>query len=83
MRVRRLAVSTVAGALAGCSQAPAYDVMGSLFPAWLICIAVGVLLAAASRWALGRVGVSVAAPVLVYPSLAAAFTFAMWLVFFR
>ncbi|WP_035354991.1 YtcA family lipoprotein [Edaphobacter aggregans] len=66
----------------GCSVAPAFDVMGSLFPAWLFCIAVGALLAVITRWLLLRYRISLLFPMLAYPCLAAVFTLAIWLVFF-
>ena len=31
--------------LTGCGRAPAFDVLGSFFPAWLVCFAVAILLA--------------------------------------
>jgi hypothetical protein len=68
--------------LTGCGRAPAFDVLGSFFPAWLVCFAVGILLAAICR-ALLQPRVEIALPVLVYPSLTAIFTFALWLAFFR
>ena len=70
-------------AMAGCSQAPSYDVAGSIFPAWLVCIIAGALLANLSRWFLLSTKIRVLFPILVYPSLAAAFTFAIWLVFYQ
>jgi hypothetical protein len=33
------AISLILMTIIGCEQAPAVDVMGSLFPAWLLCIA--------------------------------------------
>ena len=66
----------------GCSEAPAFDVMGSLFPAWIFCIALGILLAAFTRWLLGRRQVRLLFPVIAYPCLAAVFTFSIWLIFF-
>jgi len=65
-----------------CSQAPAIDVMGSLFPAWLLCIALGIPLAAVTHWLLLRYRIRLLFPFLAYPCLAAIFTFAIWLVFF-
>ncbi len=56
--------------------------MGSLFPAWLLCIALGILLAALARWILIRVHIHLLFPMLAYPCLAAAFTFAIWQIFF-
>ena len=70
-------------ALAGCSQAPSYDVAGSIFPAWLVCIFSGALLAVLAHWLLLHAKFRVLFPQLVYPSLAAAFTFAIWLAFFQ
>ena len=67
----------------GCSRAPSFEILGSFFPAWLICLASGLLLALAARWLLLRAGVVLAIPVLTYPSLTALFTFALWLVFFQ
>jgi hypothetical protein len=69
--------------LTGCGRAPSFDVLGSFFPAWLLCLALGILLAAVSRWLCLRLHIEIAFPVLTYPSLAALFTFALWLLFFR
>lgn len=68
--------------VAGCAQAPSYDVMGSLFPAWILCIALGCLLTVAVRWLLVRFRISVFLPVVTYPCFTACFTFAIWLIFF-
>ena len=68
--------------LTGCGRAPAFDVLGSFFPAWLVCFAVGILLAVICRVLLQH-RVEIAFPILVYPSLTAIFTFALWLAIFR
>ena len=68
--------------MTGCERAPSFDVLGSFFPAWLGCLALAILLTAVSRALLSRY-VEIAWPVLVYPSLTAVFTFALWLVLFR
>jgi hypothetical protein len=67
----------------GCSQAPSFDIVGSFFPAWLVCIFVGLLLTVGARWLFLRLRVVIALPVLTYPSLTALFTFALWLALFR
>jgi len=67
----------------GCSRAPSFDILGSFFPAWLVCLALGLLLTVAARWLFLRVRVVLAIPVLTYPSLTALLTFALWLSFFR
>jgi hypothetical protein len=69
--------------IAGCSHDPSYDIMGSLFPGWMVCIGLGVLFAVVGRWLLLRAHIAVILPVLVYPCLAAVFTFAFWLLFFQ
>jgi NhaP-type Na+/H+ or K+/H+ antiporter len=69
--------------LTGCGRAPSFDVLGSFFPAWLACLALGLVLTAAARWLLLRLHIAIALPVLTYPSLTALFSFALWLVLFR
>ena len=65
------------------TRAPSFDILGSFFPAWLVCLAVGLLLTVAARWLLLRLRIVIALPVLTYPSLTALFTLALWLAFFR
>ena len=68
--------------VSGCSRAPSFDIVGSFFPAWLVCLVIGILLAALTRWLLLRQQIAILWPILVYPSLAALFTFLFWLIFF-
>jgi hypothetical protein len=68
--------------LTGCSRAPSVDILGSFFPAWLFCLILAVLLATLIRLVMLRLRVKVVLPILVYPSLAALLTFALWLIFF-
>jgi len=68
--------------LSGCAMSPTFDVVGSFFPAWLVCLFLGILLAVIAHWLLLRQKIAVVFPVLVYPSLAALFTFLLWLLFF-
>ena len=68
--------------VSGCSRAPSFDIIGSFFPAWLVCLVIGILLTALTRWLLLCQEIVVAWPILVYPSLAALFTFLFWLIFF-
>jgi hypothetical protein len=67
----------------GCSQAPSFDIIGSFFPAWLVCLALATLFTAVVYWALLRARVPLALPVLTYPSLTVLITLALWLTFFR
>jgi len=69
--------------LTGCARAPAFDILGSFFPAWLLCLTAGLLLTFLARWLFLRFGLVIAVPVLTYPSLTALFAFALWLAFFQ
>ena len=68
--------------LASCSRAPSFEIVGSFFPAWLICLILAIVLTVVARWLLLRWHIELALPVVVYPSLTALFTFLLWLVFF-
>jgi hypothetical protein len=69
--------------LTGCSRSPSFDILGSFFPAWLLCLLSALLLTVAAHLLFGRIHVVLAVPVLTYPSLTALLTFALWLAFFR
>src|SRR5215467_3624053 len=68
----------------GCSRAPSFNILGSFFPSWILCGVIGILLAFAVRMLLVRANFEkeLSPLLLIYPSLAAFFTFATWLVFF-
>jgi hypothetical protein len=78
-----LLVSLSALPLSSCSRAPSVDLLGSFFPAWLICLTLAILLTALARLVLLRLHMNLDLAVLAYPSLAALFTFALWLIFFH
>lgn len=69
---------------AGCSRAPSFNILGSFFPAWILCGLIGILLAAVVRFFFVRVNFErrLSPLILVYPCLAALFTFTLWLLFF-
>jgi len=67
----------------GCTRAPSFEIFGSFFPAWLLCLALSLPLTVAAHWLLLRTRVVLALPILTYPSLAALFTFTLWLAFFQ
>jgi YtcA family len=79
---RLLPLMLAAPLLSSCSRAPSVEVLGSFFPAWLVCFTVAIVLTALVRLTLLRLQVKAALPMLVYPSLAALFTFVLWLLFF-
>ena len=71
--------------LAGCNHAPEFNVLGSYFPAWLLCIGAGVALSGLSYAGLKRAGLDreIVASIVVYPCLALLFACALWLLLFR
>jgi hypothetical protein len=75
--------SLALGLLTSCGRAPSFDILGSFFPAWIVCLALALLLTVGARWLLLHLHVVIALPVLTYPCLTALLTFAMWLAFFR
>jgi hypothetical protein len=82
--IRRLSFAlVVALPIGSCTRVPTFDVMGSLFPAWLVCLAAAIPLTVAIRWLLMRLRIPLVFPVVIYPSLTALLTFALWLAFFR
>jgi hypothetical protein len=68
--------------LTSCGRAPSFDILGSFFPAWLVCFVVAILLTVLSRELLRRY-VEIVWPIVIYPSLTALFAFALWLTLFR
>lgn len=69
--------------LAGCD--PVIEIQGTFFPAWLLCMIVGVVLTVALRPLFVRLGIEpYLGPLpLIYASLAVLLTLVAWLVFFR
>ena len=89
MRLRSLMLALlalcVATSRAAVAASPSIDVLGSYFPAWLLCIVVGVVLTIVARllfvaWKLDKH--LLPAPI-IYPCLTAVFAMTVWLIFFR
>jgi hypothetical protein len=68
--------------MTACGRAPSFDILGSFFPAWLLCLVAAIVLTLGARVVLSRY-VEIVWPVLTYPSLTAVLTFALWIVLFR
>src|SRR5215470_17764221 len=79
----RLAIAVVV-ALPGCAVAPSVNILGSFFPAWLICIVIGVVLTILSRQVFLAMQLEphLGPALLIYPCLAALWVFATWLLLF-
>jgi hypothetical protein len=75
------AISLILMTIIGCSQASAVDVMGSLFPAWLLC-ALGAAFSTVTHWILTRRVINLPFPFLTYPCLGAVYALTIWLAFF-
>jgi hypothetical protein len=66
-----------------CTRAPSFDILGSFFPAWLVCFAAALLLTIVARLVLLRLRIEIVLPTVAYPCLTASCTFLLWLLFFR
>lgn len=86
-RVERLLISLAVMpfvSLSGCRRAPTFNILGSFFPSWLVCLFAGILLAVVGsrlfvRFALEK---EILWPVVVYPCLAILFACVLWLILF-
>jgi hypothetical protein len=70
--------------LVGCSHGPEYSIFGSFFPVWIFCSAGGLVLAAGARALIARsvIAEHLAAPVLLYLSMASFLACMLWLLFY-
>jgi hypothetical protein len=84
--MKRIVPVTVTSVLltTGCSRAPSFNVLGSFFPAWILCGVLGILLTVAVRLYFVHIKLEaqLSPLIVVYPCLTAFFTFTIWLVFF-
>jgi hypothetical protein len=80
-------ISSLAGliTLAGCGRAPSFSILGSFFPAWLICLIAGIVVAASVNWILTALKQEtlITWGIITYPCLAAFAAITLWLIFFR
>jgi hypothetical protein len=82
---RRALVSPLFLLLTGCMRAPSVDIVGSFFPAWMICLVIAVVLTFAVRYVLVKLRLEseVGPLALFYPSLLTLLTSALWMIYFR
>lgn len=85
---RRIAIAGAVAwnlALCGCERAPSIDVLGSFFPSWIFCIVAGIALTVPTRFLLIRSQLDgeIGPGVIIYPCMAALYSFSIWLIFFR
>ena len=70
--------------VSGCSHAPTMDLLGSYFPAWLLCAGIGILAAVIIRQILVLAGIHeyVVVPLLTYTGFAVSAALLVWLFWF-
>ena len=78
-------VTVAAVALSGAGCDPLLNVEGSFFPAWMLCIAVAIVLTVAMRYlfVLLRLEPHLGPLILIYPSLGLLLTVLTWLALYR
>jgi YtcA family len=66
-------------------RSPTIDILGSYFPAWMICIVSGLTLTLVSRWVIRAYHLeSYASPApLIYTCLTLIYTFGTWIIFYH
>jgi len=66
-------------------QSPTVDILGSYFPAWMICIVSGLTVTLVAHWIVqvGNLKPYLGPAPLIYSCLMIIFTFATWIVFYQ
>jgi hypothetical protein len=66
-------------------RSPTIDILGSYFPAWMICIVSGLTLTLVSRWIIRAYHLEpYASPApLIYTCLMLIYTFVIWIIFYQ
>jgi hypothetical protein len=66
-------------------HSPTVDVLGSYFPAWMVCILSGLALTLIAHWIVqvGNLNPYIGPAPLIYSSLMIIFTFATWILFYQ
>ena len=67
------------------TMGPQINIIGSFFPSWMLCAAIGIVAALLGRWLFVRTGLDpyVGPPALVYSSLGIFVMLTLWVAFFR
>lgn len=69
----------------GCARSPSFNVLGSYFPGWIVCVVVSILVTALIRFVLNRLQWEGKVPALplFYFSVAVLIACTMWLIAFE
>lgn len=83
--IRAGLVCGVSSTLTSCAHAPSFEIVGSFFPVWMICLTAAVILTFFARKLLVRRKLeSQVGPVAIfYPSMIVSVSCLLWLVLFR
>lgn len=79
------AIAAFLAGLSGCALSPSVNIMGSYFPAWIICCALGAAVTAFAHYLFSRWNIidQLWPLPLLYPCLTAFVSCSLWLAFFR
>ena len=82
---KSLLLTVLSAFLTGCNGAPSVDIVGSFFPAWMICMTIAVVLLFIVRYVLVKLHLEqeVGPLALFYPSLLTLLTCVLWMGYFR
>jgi hypothetical protein len=71
-------------AFSACNSSPSQNIVGSYFPAWMICALIGIILTVIIYVCFSKIGIDefIPAKLLIYVALAFSLTFIIWLVWF-
>ncbi len=66
-------------------HSPTVDVLGSYFPAWVVCIVIGLALTFVAHWIVQVLNLKpyIGPAPLIYSCLMIIFTFATWILFYQ
>jgi hypothetical protein len=66
-------------------RSPTIDILGSYFPAWMVCIVSGLTLTLIAHWVIqmSRLKPYIGPAPLIYSCLMIIFTFATWILFYQ
>lgn len=84
-RLMSFAVSLLAPATVGCSRSPTFNILGSYFPSWLVCIGIAIVLTFLAHVYATKTGLTEQLwPLpIVYSALLCLFSCSLWLLLFR
>jgi hypothetical protein len=83
-RLLLLLTALPAAVLSGCRRSPTFNILGSFFPSWLVCLFAGILFSVVANRVFARFALDkeILLPVVVYPCLALLFACLFWLAVF-